>query len=114
MPGKRARRHLSQLSEFERGLIIGMKLQAGRRAVLVPRWIVRSVPLETVGSSGHEKVPTWGNRVWSDQEDHEERGSKDHTASTCGPHSDTFNDTSRRRRSNCSTNNFQTPCRSKS
>ncbi|GFW55998.1 transposable element Tcb2 transposase [Trichonephila clavipes] len=33
---------------------------------------------------------------------------------TCGPHSDTFNDTSRRRRSNCSTNNFQTPCRSKS
>ncbi|GFT42372.1 transposable element Tcb1 transposase [Trichonephila clavipes] len=25
MPGKRARRHLSQLSEFERGLIIGMK-----------------------------------------------------------------------------------------
>ncbi|GFX16551.1 transposable element Tc1 transposase [Trichonephila clavipes] len=29
MPGKRARRHLSQLSEFERGLIIGMKT-AGR------------------------------------------------------------------------------------
>ncbi|GFU64135.1 uncharacterized protein TNCV_3745031 [Trichonephila clavipes] len=27
---------------------------------------------------------------------------------------DSFNDTSRRRRSNCSTNNFQTPCRSKS
>ncbi|GFV27277.1 transposable element Tcb1 transposase [Trichonephila clavipes] len=25
MPGKRARRHCSQLSEFERGLIIGMK-----------------------------------------------------------------------------------------
>ncbi|GFW44430.1 transposable element Tcb1 transposase [Trichonephila clavipes] len=25
MPGKRARRHFSQLSEFERGLIIGMK-----------------------------------------------------------------------------------------
>ncbi|GFW45626.1 HTH_Tnp_Tc3_2 domain-containing protein [Trichonephila clavipes] len=25
-----------------------------------------------------------------------------------------FNDTSRRRRSDCSTNNFQTPCRSKS
>ncbi|GFY19937.1 uncharacterized protein TNCV_2146301 [Trichonephila clavipes] len=25
MPGKHARRHLSQLSEFERGLIIGMK-----------------------------------------------------------------------------------------
>ncbi|GFU79400.1 uncharacterized protein TNCV_871711 [Trichonephila clavipes] len=26
MPGKHARRHLSQLSEFERGLIIGMKI----------------------------------------------------------------------------------------
>ncbi|GFU84678.1 uncharacterized protein TNCV_3782041 [Trichonephila clavipes] len=25
MPGKRARRHFSQLSEFERGLIIGTK-----------------------------------------------------------------------------------------
>ncbi|GFW70989.1 uncharacterized protein TNCV_190801 [Trichonephila clavipes] len=25
MPGKRARRHFSQLSEFERGLMIGMK-----------------------------------------------------------------------------------------
>ncbi|GFT50413.1 uncharacterized protein TNCV_1004151 [Trichonephila clavipes] len=25
MPGKRARRHFSQLSEFERGLIIGME-----------------------------------------------------------------------------------------
>ncbi|GFV98689.1 transposable element Tc1 transposase [Trichonephila clavipes] len=25
MPGKRAKRHFSQLSEFERGLIIGMK-----------------------------------------------------------------------------------------
>ncbi|GFT47321.1 uncharacterized protein TNCV_3749081 [Trichonephila clavipes] len=25
MPGKRARRHFSQLSQFERGLIIGMK-----------------------------------------------------------------------------------------
>ncbi|GFV46263.1 transposable element Tcb2 transposase [Trichonephila clavipes] len=58
MPGKRARRHFSQLSEFERGLIIGM--QAGRRAVLLARWIVRSVPLEIVGSSGHEKVPTRG------------------------------------------------------
>ncbi|GFV77952.1 transposable element Tcb2 transposase [Trichonephila clavipes] len=33
---------------------------AGRRAVLLVRWIVRSVPLEIVGSSGHEKVPTRG------------------------------------------------------
>ncbi|GFV12733.1 uncharacterized protein TNCV_1367031 [Trichonephila clavipes] len=29
MPGKRARRHFSQLSEFERGLIIGMKTAGG-------------------------------------------------------------------------------------
>ncbi|GFV40317.1 hypothetical protein TNCV_4900361 [Trichonephila clavipes] len=33
---------------------------AGRRAVLLDRWIVRSEPLEIVGSSGHEKVPTRG------------------------------------------------------
>ncbi|GFT78705.1 transposable element Tcb2 transposase, partial [Trichonephila clavipes] len=78
----------------------------GRRTVLLARWIVRSVPLEIVESNGHEKIPTRRNRVWSDQEDHEERGSKDRAASTCGPHSDSFNDTSRRRRSNCSTNNF--------
>ncbi|GFU06949.1 uncharacterized protein TNCV_503311 [Trichonephila clavipes] len=45
---------------------------------------------------------------WNDQG--RPRGSKDRAASTCGPHSDSFNDTSRRRRSNCSTNNFQTPC----
>ncbi|GFX74135.1 hypothetical protein TNCV_490991 [Trichonephila clavipes] len=62
MPGKRARRHFSQLSEFERGLIIGMKTQASRRALLLARWIVRSVPLEIVGSSGHEKVPTRGKQ----------------------------------------------------
>ncbi|GFV42533.1 transposable element Tcb2 transposase [Trichonephila clavipes] len=33
---------------------------AGRRAVLLARWIVRSGPLEIVGSSGHEKVLTRG------------------------------------------------------
>ncbi|GFW97191.1 HTH_Tnp_Tc3_2 domain-containing protein [Trichonephila clavipes] len=37
MPGKRARRHLSQLSEFEIGLIIGMKT-AG--------WLARSVAVQ--------------------------------------------------------------------
>ncbi|GFT44504.1 hypothetical protein TNCV_3250941 [Trichonephila clavipes] len=51
------------------------------------------------------RYPRAENRVWSD---HEERGSKDRAASTCGPHSYSFNDTSRRSRSNCSTNNFQT------
>ncbi|GFT20576.1 hypothetical protein TNCV_2184041 [Trichonephila clavipes] len=60
------------------------------------------------------RYPRAENWVWRDQEDHEERGSKDRAASTCGPHSNSFNDTSRRRRSNCSTNNFQTPYRSKS
>ncbi|GFU22592.1 hypothetical protein TNCV_1304681 [Trichonephila clavipes] len=59
MPGKRARRHFSQLSEFERGLIIGMKTAGWSTRVLLARWIVRST-LETVGSSGHEKVPTRG------------------------------------------------------
>ncbi|GFV39791.1 hypothetical protein TNCV_4609591 [Trichonephila clavipes] len=43
------------------------------------------------------------NRVLIDREDNEERESKDRAASTCGPHSDSFNDTSRRRRSSCST-----------
>ncbi|GFX92754.1 hypothetical protein TNCV_4876111 [Trichonephila clavipes] len=54
------------------------------------------MPFEIVGSSGHEKVPTRGKLSLSDQEDIEERGSKDREANTCGPHSDSFNDTSRR------------------
>ncbi|GFW11916.1 transposable element Tcb2 transposase [Trichonephila clavipes] len=33
---------------------------AGRRTVLLSRWIVRSVPLKIVGNSGHEKIPTRG------------------------------------------------------
>ncbi|GFW09971.1 hypothetical protein TNCV_4207361 [Trichonephila clavipes] len=70
--------------------------------------------MKLLGEVNTRRYPRTENRVWSDQEDHEERGSKDRAASTCGPHSDSFNDTSRRRRSNCSTNNFQTPCRSKS
>ncbi|GFV01677.1 hypothetical protein TNCV_3050701 [Trichonephila clavipes] len=60
MPGKRARRHFSQLSEFERGLIIGMKTAGWSTRRVAARCIVRSVPLEIVGSSGHEKVPTRG------------------------------------------------------
>ncbi|GFW85776.1 transposable element Tcb1 transposase [Trichonephila clavipes] len=67
-----------------------------------------------LGAMDTGRYPRAENRVWSDQEDHKERGSKDRAASTCGTHSDSFNDTSRRRRSNCSSNNFQTPCRSKS
>ncbi|GFT13626.1 transposable element Tcb2 transposase [Trichonephila clavipes] len=48
MPGKRARRHFSQLSEFERGLIIGMKTAVTRSTIradvgvaIVPQTISR-------------------------------------------------------------------------
>ncbi|GFV82102.1 hypothetical protein TNCV_2790001 [Trichonephila clavipes] len=60
---------------------------------------------EIVGSRGHEKVPTRG-KPGLERPGRPQR--EDRTASTCGPHSDSLNDTSRRRRSNCSTNNFQT------
>ncbi|GFU17611.1 hypothetical protein TNCV_2700951 [Trichonephila clavipes] len=54
-----------------------------------------------LGAVDTRRYPRAENRVWSDQKDHEERGSKDRVASTCGPQSDSFNDTSRR--NNCST-----------
>ncbi|GFW30290.1 hypothetical protein TNCV_3850611 [Trichonephila clavipes] len=59
-----------------------------------------------LGAVDTRRYPSAENRVWSDQEDHEERRSKDRAASTCGPQSDSFDDTSRRRRSNCSTDKF--------
>ncbi|GFV78547.1 hypothetical protein TNCV_1888531 [Trichonephila clavipes] len=60
MPGKHARRHFPQLSEFARGLIIGMKT-AGWSTRHVAGQVDRSeCALEIVGSSGHEKVPTCG------------------------------------------------------
>ncbi|GFV60512.1 HTH_Tnp_Tc3_2 domain-containing protein [Trichonephila clavipes] len=40
------------------------------------------------------RYPRKENRVWSHQEDHKERGWKDRAASTCGRHSDSYNDTS--------------------
>ncbi|GFW47708.1 transposable element Tcb2 transposase [Trichonephila clavipes] len=111
MPGKRARRHFSKLSEFERGLIIGMKT-AG--------WSMRRVAgqvdrLECAVKNCWEQWTQEGTHV-------RKTGSgatkttrrEDHAASTCGPYSDSFNDTSIPRHSNCSINNFQTPCRSKS
>ncbi|GFW22680.1 hypothetical protein TNCV_2764921 [Trichonephila clavipes] len=55
MPGKCARRPFSQFSEFERGLIIGMKT-----AGWSTRRVARSVAFGIVGSSGHEKVPSRG------------------------------------------------------
>ncbi|GFX14777.1 transposable element Tcb2 transposase [Trichonephila clavipes] len=68
MPDKRARRHFSQLSEFERSLIIGKK---------------------TAG---------WSTRRVAGQVDRSEKTTRreDRAVSTCGLHSDSFNDTSRR------------------
>ncbi|GFW19291.1 HTH_Tnp_Tc3_2 domain-containing protein [Trichonephila clavipes] len=60
MSGKRARRHFAQLSEFERGLIIGMKT-AGWSTCRVAGQVERSKrAVEIVGSSGQEKVPMRG------------------------------------------------------
>ncbi|GFW76762.1 HTH_Tnp_Tc3_2 domain-containing protein [Trichonephila clavipes] len=56
------------------------------------------------------RYPHAENQFWRDQEDHKKRGSKDRAASTCRPNSDSFNDASRCRRSNCSTNNSQSNC----
>ncbi|GFT89604.1 transposable element Tcb2 transposase [Trichonephila clavipes] len=107
MPGKRARRHFSQL----RGRIIGMKTagwsthrvagQVDRSECAIrncwEQWIREGTHARKTGSGGRPR----GERI----------------EGSCGKHlwihSDSFNDTSRRRRSNCSTNNFQTPCRSK-
>ncbi|GFX29124.1 HTH_Tnp_Tc3_2 domain-containing protein [Trichonephila clavipes] len=49
-----------RLPAYCRKTLASETCQASRRAVLLARWIVRSVPLEIVGSSGHEKVPTRG------------------------------------------------------
>ncbi|GFT53134.1 zinc finger MYM-type protein 6 [Trichonephila clavipes] len=61
MPGKRARRHFSQLSEFEKGLIIGMKT-AGWSTRRVAGQVDRSecAIRKCFGRSGHEKVLTQG------------------------------------------------------
>ncbi|GFU90132.1 hypothetical protein TNCV_4860721 [Trichonephila clavipes] len=62
MLGKRAIRHFSQLSEFETsGLIFGMKA-AGWSTRRVDGSFL-SVPLQIVGSSGHEKIPTFRKTV---------------------------------------------------
>ncbi|GFY02532.1 transposable element Tcb2 transposase [Trichonephila clavipes] len=107
MPGKRARRHLSQLSEFERGLIIGTKT-AGWSTCRVAgqvdlsecavrhcweQWTREGTHVRKTGSGATKKTTR----------------REDRAPSTCGPHRDSFNDTSRRRRCNCSQNNFQTP-----
>ncbi|GFX89865.1 uncharacterized protein TNCV_1535121 [Trichonephila clavipes] len=83
MPGKRARRYFSKLSDFESGMILRMK---------TADWTTRSIAAQVDHSEcavrncweqwtrvGSPRAENW---VWNDQEDHEERGSKDHAAST--------------------------------
>ncbi|GFX51405.1 transposable element Tc1 transposase [Trichonephila clavipes] len=86
MPGKRARSHFSQLSELERGLITGMKT-AGWSTRRVAGQVDRSecAVRMFLGAVDTRRYPRVENRVWSDQEDHEERGSKDRATSISGP-----------------------------
>ncbi|GFU05930.1 transposable element Tcb2 transposase [Trichonephila clavipes] len=110
MPGNRARRHFSQLSEFERCLIIGMKT-AGWSTHRVAGQVDRSECAVRNFWEQWTREGTHARKTWSGAIRKTTR-TEDRAAITCGPHSDSFNDTSRR--SNCSLNNFQTHCRSKS
>ncbi|GFU38577.1 uncharacterized protein TNCV_4391211 [Trichonephila clavipes] len=114
MPGKRGRRHFSQLSEFERGLIIGMKTEdwstrrvAGQMDRL--EGAVRNCSEEWTRAGIHSRKPVSGATRKTTRKD-----DRRIVRQALGTHSDSFNVTSRRRRSNCSTNNLETPCRSKS
>ncbi|GFX05211.1 uncharacterized protein TNCV_496041 [Trichonephila clavipes] len=114
MPGKRARRHFSQLSEFVRELIIGMKTSGwstNRVACQVDRseYAVRNCWEQWTRKCTHAPK-TWSGATRKTTRIEDRRIVWQALA---GPHSDSFNDTSRRRRSNCS-QHFQTPCRSKS
>ncbi|GFS91868.1 uncharacterized protein TNCV_1930541 [Trichonephila clavipes] len=65
MPGKRARRHFSQLSEFERGLIIGMKTagwSTRRVAGQVDRseWAVRNCREQWTRQGTHARKTRYG------------------------------------------------------
>ncbi|GFS54513.1 uncharacterized protein TNCV_1742701 [Trichonephila clavipes] len=77
MPGKSARRYFSQLSEFERGLIIGRKT-AGWSTGRVSGQVDHS---ECAIRNCWEQWTREGThaRKTGDQEDHEEKGS-------CGKH----------------------------
>ncbi|GFT04617.1 uncharacterized protein TNCV_333851 [Trichonephila clavipes] len=108
MPGKRARRHLSQLSEFERGQIIGMKT-AGWWMHRVAGQVdhsacaVRNCWEQLTREGTHaQKIGSGVTRKTSRREDRRIAWLA------------LVDDTSICRRSNCSINNFQTPCRSKS
>ncbi|GFY09571.1 uncharacterized protein TNCV_4322491 [Trichonephila clavipes] len=104
--------YFSQFSKFERDLIIWMKTagwSTRRVAGQVARseWAVRNCWEQWTREGTHARKTGYGvTRKTTRREDR--------AANPCGPHRDSFNDTSRRRRSNCSTNNFQTPFRSKS
>ncbi|GFU05631.1 transposable element Tcb2 transposase [Trichonephila clavipes] len=52
--------------------------------------------MKLLGAVDTRRYPRVENRAWSDQENHEDRGSKDRAASTCGHHNDSFNNASRR------------------
>ncbi|GBN72753.1 hypothetical protein AVEN_40385-1 [Araneus ventricosus] len=117
MPGRRVRRHLSQLSEFERSFIIGMKTvgwstrrvghQVGHRSFGV-------CSQNMLGAVDTRLYPRAMYRVWSNQEDDETRGSKNRAGRARGSHSDSLHDTIRCRDASCSINHFQTPCGSES
>ncbi|GFX55349.1 transposable element Tc1 transposase [Trichonephila clavipes] len=74
MQGKCARRYFSQVSEFERGLIIGMKT-AGWSTRRVAGLVDRSECAVRNCWEHWKREGTYArkNRVWSDQEDHKER-----------------------------------------
>ncbi|GFU23482.1 transposable element Tc1 transposase [Trichonephila clavipes] len=101
MPGKRARRHFSQLNEFERGLIIGMKT-AGWSTCRVAGQVDRS---ECAFRNCWEQWTREGTHAWKTgcgaTRETTRRDDQRIVRKHCGPHSDSFNDTFRRRSSNC-------------
>ncbi|GFX67199.1 transposable element Tc3 transposase [Trichonephila clavipes] len=93
MPGKHARRHFSQLSEFERGLIIEKKTAFGSMCHVAGQvdrleCAVRNCWEQWTREGTHARKTGSGvTRKTSRRENH--------AANTCGPHKDSFNDTSR-------------------
>ncbi|GFX30489.1 uncharacterized protein TNCV_3461401 [Trichonephila clavipes] len=115
MPGKRARRHFSQLSEFERGLIIGRKTagwSTRRVAGQVDRseCAVRNCWEQWTREGTHARKTGYGaTRKTTRRDDRRivRQALVDPTLTRSTIRADVGV-------SNCSTNNFQTPCRSKS
>ncbi|GFW69950.1 transposable element Tcb2 transposase [Trichonephila clavipes] len=90
MLGKRAKRHFTQLSEFERGLIIGMKT-AGWSTRRVAGQVDRS---ECAVRNRWEQWTREGTQAWKTGSGATRKTTRreDRAASTCGPHSDSFNE----------------------